>query len=60
MECENNNPPGMKGQIDQFDTLEKIVNQLRSANYYNDEGYLACNVAFKKLEELAKEEMLPN
>lgn len=54
MECEsNNNDPVIREVVDQFDTLQKIVDELRLGNYTNDEGSLVCNPAFLKLEQFA-------
>jgi hypothetical protein len=55
MECENNNnDPINREIINQYDTLQKIVAELRFANFSNDEGSIICNPAFIKLEEMAK------
>lgn len=57
MKCEENNSDRVIQEIaDQFNTLQKIVDELWLGNYSNDEGTLDCNAAFLKLEQLAKVE----
>lgn len=57
MECQsNNNDPVIREVVDQFDTLQKIVDELRLGDYANAEGALICNPAFLKLEQLARNE----
>ena len=43
-------------EIDKYDTLQKIVNQLEFCNYENQVGRLIKNIAFLKLKQLAKEQ----
>lgn len=52
----NNNDPVIQEIADQFDTLQKIVDELRLGKYSNDEGPLDSNAAFLKLEQLARAE----
>ena len=40
-------------EIDKYDTLEKIVEQLEFCNYETKEGYLKNNVAFLSLKRMA-------
>lgn len=41
-------------EMDKYDTLQKIVDQLEKFNYKCEEGYLKKNVAFLKLKLMAK------
>jgi len=43
-------------EMDKYDTLKKITNQLEMCNYESKGGYLENNVAFIKLKQLAKKE----
>jgi exonuclease VII small subunit len=43
-------------ELQNFDTLQKIVDQLESGNYRNEQSVLSHNVAFIKLKELAQQE----
>jgi hypothetical protein len=43
-------------EMDKYDTLQKIVNQLEMSEYECEGGYLKLNVAFLKLKEMAKNE----
>jgi hypothetical protein len=54
MECEKK--PVDLARLDEYDSLQVIVDELRLANYGNEQGFLVCNVAFKKLEQLAAKE----
>jgi hypothetical protein len=54
MECENK--PVGQAILDEYDSLQVIVDELRLANYGNEQGFLVCNVAFTKLEQLAQKE----
>ncbi|MGV3705140.1 MAG: hypothetical protein ACO1NU_07140 [Arcticibacter sp.] len=57
MECQsNNNDPVIREIADQFDTLQKVADELRLGNYKNEDGDLVCNPAFLKLEQLARQE----
>jgi uncharacterized membrane protein len=54
MECEKKTVD--QAILDEYDSLQVIVDELRLANYGNEQGYLVCNVAFSKLEQLAAKE----
>jgi hypothetical protein len=54
MECEKK--PVDQAKLDEYDSLQVIVDELRLANYGNAQGFLVCNVAFEKLEQLAAKE----
>ena len=41
-------------KMDECDTIEKIVSQLKWCNYGNEAGFLNMNVAFLALERMAK------
>jgi len=41
-------------EMDKYDTIEKIVNQLESCNYESEGGYLKNNVAFLALKRMVK------
>jgi hypothetical protein len=41
-------------EMDKYDTLRKIVDQLESCNYECEGGYLKNNVAFLSLKRMAK------
>lgn len=57
MECGPQDKDPISREIaNQFDTLQKVVDELAISNYTNDEGLLICNPAFLKLTELAKAE----
>jgi hypothetical protein len=43
-------------EMDKYDTLQKIVEQLESRNYETDGRRLECNMAFLKLKEMAIEQ----
>jgi hypothetical protein len=53
MECEK---PVDQAILDEYDSLQVIVDELRLANYENEQGFLVCNVAFTKLEQFAQKE----
>jgi hypothetical protein len=40
-------------EMDKYDTLQKIVDQLESCNYENEGGCLKMNFAFLKLKQMA-------
>lgn len=40
-------------QMDKYDSLQKIVDQLESCDYENQAGVLTKNIAFLKLKEMA-------
>jgi hypothetical protein len=42
--------------MDEYDSLQKIVDQLESCEYENQAGILNNNIAFLKLKQFAKEE----
>jgi len=44
----------MEIEMDKYDTLQKIVDQLESCDYHNEAGILNNNMAFLKLKQLAK------
>ena len=44
----------MEIEMDKYDTLQKIVDQLESCDYRNEAGVLKNNIAFLKLKQLAK------
>jgi uncharacterized membrane protein len=54
MECEKK--PVDQAILDEYDSLQVIVDELRLANYGNEQSCLVCNVAFAKLEQLAAKE----
>jgi hypothetical protein len=54
MECEKKSID--QAILDEYDSLQVIVDELRLANYGNEQGFLVCNVAFAKLEQLAQKE----
>lgn len=41
-------------EMDKYDSLQKIVDQLESCNYEAEVGFLVNNIAFMKLKQLAK------
>jgi hypothetical protein len=41
-------------EMDKYDTLQKIVDQLEMSDYECEGGYLKMNVAFMKLKQMAK------
>jgi hypothetical protein len=43
-------------EMDKFDTLQKIVDQLESCDYENQAGILKMNVAFLSLKRMASKE----
>lgn len=44
-------------EIDKYDTLQKIVNQLEFCEYESEGGYLKNNVAFLSLKRMADKEI---
>lgn len=42
-------------EVDKYDSLQKIVDQLESCHYECEGGILENNIAFIKLKQLAKE-----
>ena len=43
----------MEIEMDKYDTLQKIVDQLESCNYENESGMLNNNIAFLMLKQIA-------
>ena len=41
-------------EMDKYDTIKKIVDQLESCNYECDGGYLKNNIAFLALKRMIK------
>jgi hypothetical protein len=46
----------IQDELDSYDSLTKIVEQLEFANYENEASVLTQNVAFIKLKQLAQAE----
>jgi len=46
--------PNVRKRMDEFDTLQKIVDQLEWCDYRAIGGPLESNIAFIKLKEMAK------
>ena len=47
-----------KIKMDEFDTIEKIVSQLKRCDYENEAGILNKNIAFLALERMAKSKIV--
>ena len=44
----------MEIEVDKYDTLQKIVDQLESCDYHNEAGILNNNIAFLSLKQMAE------